>query len=164
MNLYTENFHVVLEHFRETIESATKLLREISEEESAKPLSEDKWSKKEIIGHLIDSAANNHQRFVRGQFQNDLIFQGYDQEQWVSAQKYNEADWSLLVDLWRAYNLHLAHIMACSDELARRKMHYDHTLNKIAFNHVSIDHPTNLEYVMRDYIVHLKSHLDQISN
>ncbi len=162
MNLYTENFHTVIEHFRETIESATKLLREISDEESARPLSEGKWSVKEIIGHLVDSAANNHQRFVRGQFQNDLIFQGYDQGQWVSSQKYNEADWSLLVDLWRTYNLHLAHIMAHSPEEARKQMHYEHTLNKIAFNQVSVDDPANMEYVMRDYIVHLKSHLHQI--
>jgi hypothetical protein len=162
MNEYTDDFQNVLEDFRETIEVATKRLSEISDEESAKPLSEDKWSAKEIMGHLIDSAANNHGRFVRGQFQNDLIFQGYNQEDWVSSQHYNAASWSLLIELWRAYNFHLLHVMAHSSERARTKLHHNHTLNKTAFKYVSVDEPATLEYIMRDYIVHLKSHLKQV--
>lgn len=159
---YTSDFKSVLEHFRETIETATKHLHEISDEESAKPLSDDKWSAKEVIGHLIDSAANNHGRFVRGQFQRDLIFQGYNQDDWVSSQRYNDASWFLLIELWRVYNLHLIHVMAHSPKEARTRIHHDHTLNKIAFNVVSVDEPTTLEYIMRDYIVHLKSHLKQV--
>jgi hypothetical protein len=159
---YTDDFDVVLENFRETIETAAKHLREISDEESAKPVSDDKWSAKEMIGHLIDSAANNHQRFVRGQFQRDLIFQGYNQDDWVSSQRYNDASWSLLIELWRTYNLHLHHVMAHSSKEARTQIHHDHTLNKIAFKMVSVDEPSTLEYIMRDYIVHLKSHLKQV--
>lgn len=162
MNEYTDDFQSVLKDFGETIESASIKLKEIPEEKSVVPLSDDKWSVKEVIGHLIDSAANNHQRFVRGQSQGNLIFQGYNQDEWVSSQQYANASWSLLVDLWRTYNLHLLHIMACSPERARLRVHHDHTLNKIAFQQVSVDEPSNLEYIMRDYIVHLKSHLNQI--
>ena len=162
MSEYTDEFQAVLEDFRETIEQAAVALREISDEASKRPLSDDKWSAKEVVGHLIDSAANNHQRFVRGQFQNDLIFQGYNQDDWVSSQQYINASWSLLIDLWRTYNLHLLHVMASSSERARRRIHHDHTLNKIAFKTVSVDEPSTLEYIMRDYIVHLKSHLNQI--
>lgn len=164
MNEYTDEFESVLEDFRKTIETAAARLKEISDEESIKPLSEEKWSARQIVGHLIDSAANNHQRFVRGQSQGNLIFQGYNQDEWVSSQQYNSESWSLLIDLWRTYNLHLHHVMANSDERARTRMHHDHTLNKIAFNHISVDEPANLEYVMRDYIVHLKSHLEQIES
>lgn len=164
MNEYTNDFQSVLDDFQETIETAATRLKEISDEESMKPFSEDKWSAKQIVGHLIDSAANNHQRFVRGQFQGNLIFQGYNQDEWVSSQQYNSESWSLLIELWRTYNLHLHHVMANSNERARRQMHHDHTLNKIAFNQVSVDEPATLEYVMRDYIVHLKSHLEQIES
>jgi len=63
-------------------------LLEIPEQQSAIARSEDKWSPKEIIGHLIDSASNNHQRFVRAQFTDELIFAGYEQEGWVRVQDY----------------------------------------------------------------------------
>jgi hypothetical protein len=162
MNEYTDDFQTVLEDFRSTIETAAERLKEISEDKAALPLKEDKWSRKEIAGHLIDSAANNHQRFVRGQFGENLVFQGYNQDQWVSSQKYNEASWSLLIELWRAYNLHLLHVMSHAPEEKRTQLYSQHTLDQIAFRLVSGDKPVNLEYIMRDYIVHLKSHLKQI--
>jgi len=67
-----------LNDFKETILSASDRLKNISEAESAKPRAEDHWSLKQIIGHLIDSAANNHARFVLGQLKDDLVFAGYD--------------------------------------------------------------------------------------
>ena len=53
---------------------------------SQTPRAQDKWSPREIVGHLIDSAANNHQRFVRAQFTDDLVFSGYQQAEWVGVQ------------------------------------------------------------------------------
>src|SRR5688572_30758858 len=70
------------------------------------------WSPKELVGHLIDSAANNHQRFVRARWQEDLVFAGYEQERWVEAQGYQAARWRELVTLWQDYNRHLARVMA----------------------------------------------------
>jgi len=70
------------------------------------------WSPKEVLGHLIDSAANNHQRFVRAQEVDALTFPGYAQNQWVSSQGYQDADWQHLVALWTDLNLHLADVIA----------------------------------------------------
>jgi hypothetical protein len=71
----------------------------------------DKWSKKEILGHLIDSAANNHHRFVRGGCNAAEDFPAYNQNDWVRIQKYNESEWTDLITLWSAYNLHLCDII-----------------------------------------------------
>lgn len=161
MNEYTDDFQTVLENFLITIETATTQLKEISEEKAALSLKEGKWSAKEILGHLIDSASNNHQRFVRGQIQDGLVFQRYNQNQWVSSQQYNEASWPLLIELWGAYNLHLLHIMSRAPEDKRTAPLNKQDLVQIGFQ-PSDEGRANLEYVMRDYIVHLKHHLKQI--
>ena len=70
------------------------------------------WSPKEVLGHLIDSAVNNHQRFVRAQQTDALTFPGYEQNHWVSSQGYRDADWAHLVALWADLNLHLADVIA----------------------------------------------------
>src|SRR6267378_7813233 len=121
-----------LNDFRRTIEHAAARLLEIPEEQSAIPRSEDKWSPKEIIGHLIDSAANNHQRFVRAQFTDELVFPGYEQEAWVQVQRYNDEPWEQLVQLWRLYNLHLLHVMSAVPETVQTKSRSAHNLNTIA--------------------------------
>src|SRR3979409_235241 len=101
-----------LEDFKVTINSASERLRQISEVQSEQPRAEEHWSSKQIIGHLIDSATNNHARFVLAQLKDDLVFPGYDQNGWVQTQHYQQALWPQLVELWRAYNLHLLHVMS----------------------------------------------------
>jgi len=150
-----------LRDFEVTIRSATARLQEISADESAKS-SDGEWSPKQILGHLIDSAANNHQRFVRAQFTDDLAFPGYDQEQWVSAQKYNDEPWPDVIDVWRAYNMHLLHVVSVIPENVLTQQRNKHTLDQIAFNTVDKSAPATLEYLIRDYLDHLKHHLDQI--
>ena len=81
-----------LDGFKETLGQATPRLFKLSDEESGIAKTSDKWSAKQIIGHLVDSAANNHQRFVRAQFSDDLVFPGYDQEEWVRVQRYERSD------------------------------------------------------------------------
>jgi hypothetical protein len=111
---------------------------------------------------LIDSAANNHQRFVRGQFTDDLMFAGYNGDQWVDAQKYNDASWLDLVDLWRAYNTHLLHVVSIIPAPIRTEQRDKHTFDQVAFKTVDRSSATTLEYLIRDYLDHLKHHLDQI--
>ncbi|MGB9181141.1 MAG: DinB family protein [Pyrinomonadaceae bacterium] len=152
----------VLEDFRGTIETAAVRLLSMSEKESEAARAEGKWSPKEVIGHLIDSAANNHQRFVRAQFKDDLVFPGYEQNEWVRAQRYKQESWPLLVQLWKAYNLHLLHVMASVPEEILKAERAQHSLDKIAWQTVSTDEPTTLEYLMTDYIGHLKNHLNQV--
>jgi hypothetical protein len=150
-----------LRDFEETIRRASARLKEISAAESTKS-SNGEWSRREILGHLIDSAANNHQRFVRAQFKDDLVFPGYEQEQWVSSQRYNDEPWPDLIELWRAYNLHLVHVVAHIPEDVLTRQRDKHSLAQIAFNSVDQNAPATLEYLIRDYLDHLKHHLDQI--
>ena len=152
----------LLDDFRETIATATNRLLSISDQQSAIAKAEGKWSSKEIIGHLIDSAANNHLRFVRAQFTDDLVFPGYEQEQWVRIQSYQREDWEQLVRLWKHYNLHLVHMMSSVSEESLRKLRNKHNLHQIAWKPVAESEPVTLEYFMRDYVAHLKHHLRQI--
>jgi DinB superfamily len=109
------------------------------------------WSRKEILGHLIDSAANNHQRFVRGQLQSELATPGYEQERWVETERFQDRDWNDLVQFWYAYNRHLLHVM----------LHVDPDRLQTAVR-IGVDDPVSLEYVMIDYVRHLKHHLEQV--
>ncbi|HEX8128734.1 MAG TPA: DinB family protein [Pyrinomonadaceae bacterium] len=152
----------VLEDFRRTIETAAVRLYALGEAEARTPREAGAWTPKEIVGHLIDSAANNHGRFVRAQFTDDLAFPGYEQEEWVRVQRYNEASWPLLVELWKTYNLHLLHVMMCAPQETLQRPRARHTLDKIAWQTVDVNQPATLEYLMTDYVGHLKSHLRQI--
>ena len=150
-----------LADFRRTVESSKARLLDIPAHEAGQG-TEDKWSAKQIIGHLIDSACNNHQRFVRAQFTNDLVCSGYDQEAWVSSQKYNDETWPDLVHLWAAYNLHLLHVISVMPEDVLTRVRKEHNLDQIAFKAVDRNTPTTLEYFVRDYADHMRHHLVQI--
>ena len=115
------------------------------------PLRGGGWTRKQILGHLIDSAANNHHRFVRAQFEPDFSMPGYAQPQWVATQEYTERPWTELVALWSAYNRHLLFLM--------ERVPQDRLRNSVR---VGAGEPMTLEFLMVDYVRHLKHHLDQI--
>jgi hypothetical protein len=133
------------------IRAAEPKLRQISAQESAKPLLPDRWSRKQVIGHLIDSASNNHQRFVRAMLQPSLDFPRYDQAGNVRVQAVQEADWGMLVSLWAAYNRYLAHVLA---QIPASKLQTPCRLGD--------GEPQTLEFIAKDYVSHLVHHLDQI--
>ena len=151
-----------LDDFRQTVDSASEKLMKIDEAQSERPRAEDHWSAKQIIGHLIDSAANNHARFVIGQLKDDLVFPGYDQNGWVRTNHYQQRAWADLIQLWRAYNLHLHHLMTHADQAKLSTPCTLHTLQEIAFKTVPKAEPVTLQYLMKDYVDHLKHHLGQI--
>jgi hypothetical protein len=148
--------------FRTTIVDATARLRNITSDASRRKLSDDDWAPIEVLGHLVDSATNNHQRFVRAQFTDDLVFSGYEQDGWVNAQKYRDESWPDLIQLWSSYNLHLLHVFSVIPAETLTKRREKHTLDQIAFEHVPQDKPATLEYLIRDYVDHLRHHLRQI--
>ena len=151
-----------LDEFRDTLAAATPRLLAITAEQSELPRAEDKWSAKQIIGHLIDSAGNNHQRFVRAQFTDDLIFPGYEQNEWVRVEHFQEEPWHDLVQLWQLYNQHILHIMKHAPEDTRTKLRQRHNLNQLASEQIKEDEPVTLEFFMRDYVDHMKKHLGQV--
>lgn len=133
------------------IAAAEPRLRGISERESAQPVLTGGWSRKQVLGHLIDSASNNHQRFVRAAQQPSLEFPSYDQEGNVRLQQPQEADWLLLVSLWASYNRYLAHVIA---RLPASKLE---TVCRIGAGKT-----VTLRFVAEDYLTHLLHHLRQI--
>jgi hypothetical protein len=133
------------------IDAAEPRLLEVSALESTKPVLPGGWSRKQVIGHLIDSASNNHQRFVRAALQPSLDFPGYDQDGNVRVQAVQEADWPLLITLWAAYNRYLAHVIA---HLPDSKLE---TVCRIGSNE-----PVTLGFLATDYLTHLLHHLRQI--
>ena len=147
---------------RDTVERTSLELSQVSADVAAVRPAPGRWSAKEILGHLIDSAANNHQRFVRAQSQDDLVFPGSAQELWVATQQYPEAPWSELVTLWRTYNLHLARVMSAVPSAIRYREHRRHNLHEIAWQTVPADQPATLDYFMADYVGHMHHHLRQI--
>src|ERR1022692_1348855 len=98
------------------VDAAEPRLRGVSDMESRVPVLAGGWSRKQVIGHLIDSASNNHQRFVRALVEGSLEFPGYAQAENVRVQAVQEADWELLVSLWASYNRYLAHGIAAMPE------------------------------------------------
>lgn len=147
---------------RDAVESFTPRLLALSEAQASRPPAPGKWSPKEVIGHLVDSASNNHQRFVRAQFLDDLVFAGYAQEDWVAAQRYRDAPWPDLVALWRLYNLHLARVIEAAPAPVRQRPRARHNLHEIAWTAVPKSEPATLEDFMRDYVGHLRHHVAQI--
>lgn len=111
----------------------------------------DKWSKKEILGHLIDSAANNHHRFVRGGYNAATDFPQYSQNDWVRIQKYNESEWMNLIALWSVYNLHLCDVI---ERLPGEAFS--------ALCNIGKEEPVTLEFVIKDYLRHLRHHMEVI--
>lgn len=147
---------------RSDVADATPRLEAISDAAASGPRAPGKWSRKEIVGHLIDSASNNHQRFVRAQFSDELISPPYDQDAWVRSQRYRDAPWAELVSLWEHFNLHLARVMESIPREIRDRKRTRHNLNQVAFHQIPADEPATLEYFMRDYVAHLEHHLAQI--
>ncbi len=118
----------------------------------AAPLRSGAWSRKEILAHLIDSASNNHQRFVRASLQESLEFPGYDQNGCIRVQAPNDADWGVLVSLWASYNRYLAHV------ISRIPVEKLNTRCRIGSGET-----VTLEFLANDYVRHLVHHLKQVS-
>lgn len=133
------------------VDAAVPRLAAVSDARASAPLSPGKWSSKQVLGHLIDSAANNHQRFVRVQADSDLNLPGYAQNFWVDTQRYNDRPWIELVELWSSYNRHLAHVIALIPE-AKGSVHCQ----------VGGGPPVTLRFVALDYVGHVQHHLRQI--
>jgi len=133
------------------VDSAEAALLTVTEEQSAKPVLTGGWSRKQLIGHLIDSAGNNHQRFVRAALQDSVTLPGYDQAGWSRAQFVQDAPWSMLIALWATYNRYLAHVIA---HLPDEKLDVPICIGSYE--------PMTLRFVAEDYLVHLNHHLAQI--
>jgi hypothetical protein len=146
----------------EVVDRAEARLCALSDERASVHPAPGKWSVKEIIGHLIDSAANNHRRFVLAQLRDGLTFDGYEQDGWVRVQSYQEAPWPAVVSLWAAYNRHLIHVASGIPAEILTREQRDHNLQDIASRSVAKGEATTLGWFIEDYVFHLEHHLKQI--
>ena len=145
----------VANHIEQAVGAAVKHWRELPDPTLRFRPAEVAWSIKEIVGHMIDSASNNHQRFVRLQLTENLTFPDYGQDNihWVSIQNYQDRTWLELLVLWQYFNMQLAYIIR--------------SVESSCLSHIwQVDPQTSVTLfdLMTDYHRHLKLHLDQIED
>ena len=140
-----------LQALRELIERLPERLLAISADRADQKPAPNSWSKKEELGHLLDSAANNYQRIVRAQLEDKPAMPNYDGDAWVALQRYQQRDWKLLIELWQALNRQLlAAAEATPAEVWTR------TLT------IGDSQPLTLQFVFDDYVEHMLNHLRHI--
>ena len=134
--------------FRRVVAELGAAVRQAPEELTGIRLAADKWSLREILGHLVDSASNNHQRFVRLQDAARLQFPGYQAERWIEIQRPNGLPWATLVSLWESYNTLLLHLSA--------------TVRPECLGNLwdTPEGPRTLEFLIADYYRHLGDHAE----
>jgi hypothetical protein len=134
------------------IDEGLRLFSGVDETRTAVRPAADAWCAREVVGHLIDSACNNHRRFVLGQAPDVRKFDGYDGDEWVARQRYHQEPWRDLVALWTAYNRHLAHVIASTP--AETLQHSGASPDG--------ERTVTVGFLMEDYVTHMRHHFDQI--
>ncbi len=138
-----------IRELREVVIEFSKKTSAISDSEfSAKPL-ENKWSKKEVLGHLIDSAQNNLRRFMCGQYESEPPKIAYQQDFWVSSNNYQAMPKDDLIQLWRLMNLRICAVLENMPEANYSRQCDTGSLR-------------TLSWLAEDYVKHLKHHLNQV--
>jgi DinB superfamily len=145
------SFEATAADLRDTVTQAEPLLKQFTDSEASSRTQPGKWSRKEILGHLLDSASNNHQRFVRAAQHGKLVFPGYDQDFLVELQRFRTMDWKFLTEFWASYNRFLAHVISALPP---------ETGPVICA--IGENPPATLAWVAQDYVAHLKHHLNQV--
>jgi len=135
------------ERLAAVLRSAMPWLLTISEAEASVPECEEKWSGKQVIGHLIDSAMNNLRRIILFQIEAGLSLPGYEQMEWVSLQHYGEREWAQVLALWFALNEHMAWTIGHVEKA------------NLAIRGVVEGESITLGYLIEDYIAHMEHHL-----
>ena len=143
---------LIFEEIIELVQAYSSRLSVLDESFVKEKPSSESWSIQQVVGHLIDSAANNHQRFVRAQTGESLVFPKYNQNHWIHAQNYDSCSWQQLIEFWRMYNFHLAHVIR---QIPDEKMRVKCTITP--------SEPVSLSFLIEDYVAHLKHHINKIN-
>jgi hypothetical protein len=140
------------ERFNKTIQEQAPKLRAIPEQEtSTRAGGGEGWSRKEELGHLIDSATNNRVRFIVAALTRNYTAPTYDGRGWVDLGAYAGSSWSDLVELWTRQNQALARVV---ERIPNEALN---TPCKIGENDLVL-----LEFLIDDYLNHMQQHLQHI--
>jgi hypothetical protein len=140
-----------LRQLRALIDEIPARLSKLSQSQADLKPSPSKWSLKEELGHLLDSAANNHQRIVRTQLEDKPKMPGYDGDAWVKLHKYQQRNWQEMIALWQALNQQL---LAAAEAVPDPAWSRTCTIADSA--------PLTLKFVFEDYVDHMLHHLVHI--
>jgi len=153
------NYHTKIKNI---VENASSKIALIDEEMMGFKPQPNKWSKKEILGHLVDSAYNNYFRFLKAGLQYNLIFEGYDQDEWVKKNNYQGRSTESILSLWKECNQHISFLIeGMPGELLLRKTK-EHEFDKMCMQLLPKGVESNLAYLIWDYTYHIEYHLNQI--
>lgn len=146
----------------EIVQSATATLNASDTSDYAIKDSPDKWSKKEILGHLIDSAINNHRRFKQFLHQEHLVFDGYSQDDEVKINDYQNRPLVDIINLWTGMNNQVVQIIKAIPSARLAQSYSQHNFHRIGFKRIPEAEASTIQYLILDYIGHLEHHLSQI--
>lgn len=133
-------------------------IKQINFDDLSYKKSPGKWSKKEILGHLCDSAVNNLSRFVRAHFEEQPFkITPYAQDDWVRINHYNEMETGELLDYWVSLNKQIVQIIS---NIPEEKLAVQIELGDAAFREGESE--KNLLWLIEDYVVHMEYHLKQV--
>lgn len=135
---------------KQIVAQAPSLLMALSPDEVSAQPAPGKWSKKQELGHLLDSASNNHQRVVRAQVEEQPSLSDYDGDRWVTLHNYQAMEWSEIIERWRVMNQQL---IRAASSIAPRALERKLTVGgKIM----------TLGVLLNDYVDHLLHHIRHI--
>jgi hypothetical protein len=140
------------ERFRAEIGRAAERLAAITEQQAQQPYRDGSWTRKQVLGHLCDSAVNNHNRFVRASLQEEYTGPTYEQEGWMARIGWGDLPWDDVRRYWRTYNEVLTRIVS---RIPPEKYGVPCVI-------VGYDRQFTLETLIVDYLDHMMQHIDQI--
>jgi hypothetical protein len=153
----------ILEELEKDILTVCDILKSVSENSASQSPAPGKWSVKEILGHLIDSAFNNQCRFILMHSRDSLLFESYDQEKWVELNVYRNRIFEDIIRSWKVINLHILYTLKNFDDTFWNKKFTSHSLNKSYWKAISINEIATPAHFVKDYFAHMRHHLKQIS-
>ena len=138
--------------FRARLRAAEQKLNAITESNADERYYKESWTRKQVLGHLLDSAANNHVRFVVATIEGTFTGPFYAQNDWVNLHGYQTLPWAVLLEQWRGQNAMLAQVV---ERIPQEKL--------TSQCHIGNDAPVTLKFLIEDYLDHMDHHVADIA-
>ena len=146
------------EHIKQQVITVISNIKKYTDEESSRKPAEGKWSKKEILGHLCDSAVNNLVRFINAPISaKPYIVTGYDQDEWVKMNDYYNLNINDIAEMFAIFNNRIIEVIS---NIPEEKLKTVCIIGDAGFRENS--GTESLQWLIEDYIEHMEYHIKQI--